>query len=182
MDNIKLKSVIESILFVSGEPVKLTKIVDIVKEEESNVKKVIEELAKSYVEDNRGLMIIAKKDEVQMVSSGDNTEFVEKLVKNELEGSLSVSALEVLSIIAYRSPVSKAEIEAIRGVNCSYTLRNLTMRGLVERKNNPSDTRGYIYNISFDFLKKMGIDKVENLPKYDILSKDERVSSIIEKQ
>ncbi|EKE10649.1 MAG: hypothetical protein ACD_15C00221G0001 [uncultured bacterium] len=109
-------------------------------------------------------------------------EFVEQLVKNELEGPLSSAALEVLSIIAYRGPISKPEIEAIRGINCSYTLRNLTIRGLIERENNPKDSRGYVYVVSFDFLKKLGVEKMENLPEYATLSVDERMNSIVEKQ
>jgi segregation and condensation protein B len=104
------------------------------------------------------------------------------LVKSELQDSLSNAAMEVVSIVAYRGPVSKTEIEAIRGVNCAYTLRNLLLRGLIERSDNPNDSRGYVYSISFDFLKKLGIEDVKKLPEYGILSVDERINSIISKE
>ena len=86
--------------------------------------------------------------------------------------------MEVVSIIAYRGPISKTEIESIRGVNCSYTLRNLLLRGLIERSDNPRDGRGYVYSITFEFLKKLGVEDVKKLPDHDILSKDERINSI----
>jgi segregation and condensation protein B len=104
------------------------------------------------------------------------------LIKNELQDSLSNAAAEVVSIVAYKGPISRIEIEAIRGVNCSYTLRSLLLRGLIERNDNPGDGRGYIYSISFDFLKKLGISDVKKLPDYDILSADERMGSIITKE
>jgi len=177
-----LKSVIESLLFVSGEPIKVSKLAQIIGLGSGEIESAIEELSAQYSASSSGLMLIAKGGEVQLVSASENAEFVESLVKNELEGPLSSAALEVLSIIAYRGPISKAEIEAIRGVNCSYTLRNLSMRGLAERVNNPKDARGFVYSVSFDFLKKLGIEKVENLPEYGTLSVDERINSIIEKQ
>lgn len=182
MEKDKLKSVIESLLFVSGEPIKISKLAKIVDVKKEEIIEAIQELRKNFEENNRGLMIVEKEDEVQMVSGEKNAEYVEKLIKNELEGPLSTVALEVISIIAYRGPISKPEIEAIRGVNCSYTLRNLSIRGLIERGSNPKDARGYVYSISFDFLKKLGIEKVENLPEYDKLSIDERINSVVEKQ
>jgi len=124
-------------------------------------------------------VLLQKGEEIQLATNPENVGFVEQLVKNELADSLSTAALEVVSIIAYRGPITKTEIEMIRGVNCSYTLRNLGLRGLIERSDNPRDNRGYVYSISFDFLKKLGIEGVEKLPEYDILSKDERMSSIL---
>ncbi|HBR71403.1 MAG TPA: SMC-Scp complex subunit ScpB, partial [Candidatus Moranbacteria bacterium] len=157
MEKNKLKSVLESLLFVSGEPIKISKLAKIVEMKKEEVVEAISEISKKYREDESGLMIVEKEDEAQLVSSEKNVEYVERLVKNELEGPLSTAALEVLSIIAYRGPISKPEIESIRGVNCSYTLRNLSIRGLIERGNNPKDARGYVYSVSFDFLKKLGI-------------------------
>lgn len=178
MDQDKLKSILESLLFVSGESIKISKLSKITLSKVEDIRDTLENIAKKYSDSGSGIMLVFKDDDVQMVSSSENTEFVEKLVKSELEGPLSSAALEVLSIIAYRGPISKPEIEAIRGVNCSYTLRNLSMRGLIERENNPKDSRGYVYSVSFDFLKKLGIEKVENLPEYATLSVDERINSV----
>ncbi|KKQ44527.1 MAG: Segregation and condensation protein B, partial [Candidatus Moranbacteria bacterium GW2011_GWC2_37_8] len=176
----KLQSIIESILFVSGEPVKLAKLVKIISSKIEDVEKAIDALGEKYTQSESGLMLLRKGEEVQLAAKSENTEFVEGLVKSELTDSLSGSAMEVISIIAYRGPISKAEIEQIRGVNCSYTLRNLLLRGLIERNDNPRDNRGYVYAISFDFLKKLGINDVKNLPEYATLSVDSRINSIIE--
>lgn len=179
MEEKKLESIIESMLFVSGEPLKLGKLAKICQVESEAIEAALEKISTRLNEAESGLSLFRNKDAVQLVTKPENVEFVEQLVKNELADSLSPAALEVVSIIAYRGPISKAEIEAIRGVNCSYTIRNLLIRGLITRSDNPRDSRGYIYEISFEFLKKMGIDDVKKLPEYAILSKDERISSII---
>ena len=104
-----------------------------------------------------------------MVTAGENSELVDKFLKADVEGELSRAASEVVSVIAYRGPISRAEIEEIRGVNCSFTLRHLMIRGLIERINKPDDARAYLYKISFDFLKTLGVERVEDLPKYEEL-------------
>jgi segregation and condensation protein B len=96
-----------------------------------------------------------------------------------MQEGLSKAALEVLSIVAYKGPISRAEIESIRGVNCSFTLRSLMMRGLLERIDNPKDGRGYLYKISFEFMKKLGIESIDKLPDYKELSQDSRIESVI---
>lgn len=181
MEQAQIQSIVESLLFVSGEAVgiiRLMKIADATKEEVENA---LETLTEKYAAPESGLMLLRKNDAVQLVSHPQNSQFVEQLVKNELADSLSGASLEVLSIIAYRGPISKVEIEAIRGVNCNYTVRNLLMRGLISRLDNPNDARGYVYEISFEFLKKLGIERVEKLPDYAILAKDERVDNVINK-
>jgi segregation and condensation protein B len=182
MEKDKLISVIESILFVSGEPVKKPKLIKILSVEIESLEEALQAISEKYQSMQSGLKLLLKGDEIQLVSNPENAEFVEGLVKSELQDSLSNAAMEVVSIIAYRGPISKTEIEAIRGVNCAYTLRNLLLRGLIERNDNPNDSRGYVYAITFDFLKKLGIEDVKKLPEYDILSVDERINSIISKE
>lgn len=182
MEKNKLISVLESILFVNGEPIKKLKLAKILSVENEEMENALTELREKYANPQSGLVLIEKGEEIQIASDPENVAFVEKLMKNELQDSLSNAAMEVVSIIAYRGPISKNEIEAIRGVNCSYTLRNLLLRGLIERNDNPRDSRGFVYVISFEFLKKLGIDGVKKLPEYDILSVDERINSIIPKE
>ena len=164
-----IESVIESLLFISGEPMNFKKLAKIIAVKESDIKLSAEKLSAEYSKLDRGLKIIVKDGRVQMVTSGESSLFVEKYLKADIEGELSRAALEVISIVAYRGPISRAEIEEIRGVNCSFTLRHLAIRGLVERISNPNDARAYLYRISFDFLKKLGIEKAEDLPKYNEL-------------
>lgn len=180
METEKLQSIIESILFVSGEPLKLAKLVKILALPMEEIEKAMLALSEKYAQEKSGLMLLRKGQEAQLAARSENTEYVENLVKNELTDALSNAAMEVVSIIAYRGPISKVEIEQIRGVNCAYTLRNLLLRGLIERNDNPRDNRGYVYAISFDFLKKLGISDVEKLPEYATLSVDSRIDAVIE--
>ncbi|MDF1498602.1 MAG: SMC-Scp complex subunit ScpB [Patescibacteria group bacterium] len=163
------ESIIESLLFISGEPMSFSKLSKIIDIKEDELKVSAESLANKVAQENRGLRILIKDKKIQMVTAGECAEFVEKYLKSDIEGELSRAALEVISVVAYRGPISRSEIEEIRGVNCSFTLRHLLIRGLVERVNNPNDARAYLYRISFDFLKKLGVEKVEDLPKYEEL-------------
>jgi segregation and condensation protein B len=183
MDPEKLKSIIESILFVSGEPLALIKLAKVADATEAEVEVAISGLSEDYAK-GRGLRIIKIKDTIQMASNPDNAELVGELVKSEIQENLSQAALEVLSIVAYRGPITRAEIEAIRGVNSSFTLRALLIRGLLDRTENIKDNRRYLYNISFDFLKKLGMDSVEKLPDWETLNKkiEEGGASTPEKQ
>jgi segregation and condensation protein B len=179
MDLDKLKSAIESILFISGEPVKVSRIAKVTGAARPEVENALMMLANDYAGVGRGLAILRKEDEAQMATNPENAQLVDQLVKSEIQENLSRASLEVLSIIAYRGPITRVEVEAIRGVNCSFTVRSLLMRGLVERIENPRDNRGYLYKISFDFLRKLGVDSVSRLPDFETLSKDERINSII---
>ncbi len=171
MQQEKLKSVIESLLFVSDEPITIGKLAKFCGVEIEEVNNTLLSLEADYGAQIRGLAIIKIKDSIQLTTKADNAEIVSKMLKSEIQENLSQAALEVLSIIAYRGPISRAEIESIRGVNCSFTLRALSIRGLIDKIENIKDSRRYLYNISFDFLKKMGVESVEKLPDWDKLSK-----------
>ncbi|MDZ4385414.1 MAG: SMC-Scp complex subunit ScpB [Candidatus Moranbacteria bacterium] len=179
MEQEKLKSAIESILFVSGEPLSAAKIAKVTGASLEDIERSAAVLQEEYSVAKRGIIIIRKENEFQMATSPENASIAEQLVKSEIQENLSKAGLEVLAIIAYRGPITRIEVEAIRGVNCSFTVRSLLMRGLLERIENPKDNRGYLYKISFDFLKKLGIDSIEKLPDYETLSKDDRIDSII---
>ena len=177
MDQEKLKSIIESILFLSGEPVAISRIAKITGAAASEVETAVMVLQGEYAK-NRGIILVKKENSVQMATSPLNAEMVSALVKSEIQENLSRAALEVLAIVAYRGPMTRVSIEAIRGVNSSFTLRALLMRGLLERVDNPQDSRSYLYKISFDFLKKLGLDSIEKLPDWETLSKDSRIESV----
>lgn len=173
-----LKSAIESLLFVSGEPVKIAKLAKLCNAPKNEIAAEIEKLNEEYKQGNRGFAVVQKEDIVQLATNPENSEIVSQLVSGELDADLSRAALEVLSIVAYRGPATRAQIEAIRGVNCSYVLRSLLLRGLVERKD-AADIRGYLYEISFDFLKTLGISNAKDLPDWEELSKNEKVEELL---
>lgn len=160
-----MKSIIESILFSIGEPISIEKLAKTLSKNQDSMKKTIDELAEDYEKGNRGLRIIKKGEKVQLVSSPENGRYIEKLIKDELQEDLTPASLEALAIVAYKGPVTRAEIEEIRGVNSSFILRSLLIRGLIERKGHPEDTRAYIYEISFNFLRKLGLNSTKELPE-----------------
>jgi segregation and condensation protein B len=178
MEKDKLKSVLESLLFVSGEPVKLAKLAKICQVGKKEIEEALSEIDSACQQYNKGLMIIKKDDSIQLGTAPENTVFVSQLVSGEMSADLSKSALETLSIVAYRGPITRVQVEAIRGVNCSYALRSLLVRGLVERKET-SDIRGFLYEISFEFLKILGIQNVKDLPDWEVLSKNEKIEEFL---
>lgn len=166
-----LKSIIESTLFVHGEPLAVSRIAKITGAKPSEAEAALRELAHEYRE--RGIILIENGGEWQLATSPANKSTVEKLVTSDLSEDLSRAALEVLAIIAYKSPISRARIEYVRGVNSSFTLRNLLIRGLVAREDNPQDGRSYLYRISTDFLKHLGLSSPAELPEYQAFREKE---------
>lgn len=159
-----LKSIVETILFVHGEPLGEEKLAKFLKRKKEEIVEVMEELKKDYA--GRGFVVVEKDGEYMLGSNPENAKYVEDLVKNEFTEELSKAAIETLAIIAYKGPLTRADIEYVRGVNSSFTLRNLMMRGLIERIENPKDARSYLYRISFDFLQHLGLESAEKLPGF----------------
>ena len=160
------KNLIESLLFTYGHPLSYKKLAEVLEIFESDLNAYLKEIQEEYEKNDRGLRLVFLDNKVQMVAAPNSVEAVKKLVKSDFEEELSPAALEVLSVVAYRGPLSRAEIENLRGVNCSFILQSLAIRGLIERKNNPQDGRSYIYNVTFDFLKHLGLTKLEDLHNY----------------
>jgi len=179
MDATKLKSVLESLLFISGEPIKISRLAKICNTGKNEIEESLRAMEKDCSEQKRGLKIIKKADSVQLGTDPENADYVNRLVSGEISSELSKLALETLSIVAYRGPVTRVQVEAIRGVNSSFVLRSLLMRGLVERKET-ADIRGYLYEISFDFLKTLGIQSAGELPDWKTLSQNEKVEELLD--
>lgn len=176
MANLKLK--IESLLFVASRPLSLKKICEQVGGEKEEVKKSLADLVNDCETNKRGVQIMEIDGEYQMSTCGDASKMVKDFLKDEMTGELTRPALETLTIVAYRGPIAKTELEQIRGVNCSLILRNLMIKGLVESKN--SDKTGEpLYNITFDFMRYLGIAKQSELPNYEKLSKSEILDKIL---
>jgi segregation and condensation protein B len=160
----KLSSIIETILFVHGAPMSTEALARVTKKSLAEVGEALKELKKDLA--GRGIVLLEKDGEWQLGSSPENASAIEELVKNEFAQELSRSALETLAIVAYRGPIARVDIEYLRGVNSSFILRTLLMRGLVERTENPHDARSFLYRVSFDFLKHFGLTSPEELPHW----------------
>ncbi len=160
------KYILESLLFTSGHPLSYKKIAEISEISEEEIVLSLKELAGDYEQNSRGLRLVFLDNKVQLVAAPESKEAMEKMIKSDFEEELSQAALETLAIIAYKGPVGRAAIENLRGVNCSFILQSLAIRGLIDKKNNPENGRSYVYNVTFDFLKHLGLNKLEDLPQY----------------
>lgn len=173
------KSQIESLLFISAKPMNVKQLSDLIEKPAPEIKKACEELEEDCKKENRGVQIIKNNDKYQMTSSQENAKTVQKFMQNETTGELTRPSLETLTIIAYRGPVSKIDLDRIRGVNCSLILRNLLIRGLIEEKNDKKKREAY-YNITFDFMRFLGVNNINELPDYEKLNKDDTIDKMLE--
>lgn len=160
----ELEAKIEAILFWKGEPMSRKRLVEILKVDQEEVSHSIEMLKISL--GNRGIVLQEKDNEIVLGTAPEFSELIENLQKEELNKELSKATLETLSIILYKNGASRAEIDYIRGVNSSFTLRALSIRGLVEKTVDSKDSRRYIYKPSFEILSFMGVKSIEELPDY----------------
>lgn len=166
-----LKSAIESILFIQGEPLAVSRLAKAAGAGRREVEEALAELQGEYRE--RGIRLVQNADEWQFATSPDNREIVHKFTASDLEDDLTRASLEVIAIIAYKGPISRANVEYLRGVDSSYVIRNLLIRGLVTREENPKDRRSYIYRIATDFLNHIGAESIKALPRYEEFRKKE---------
>lgn len=161
----ELESKIEGLLFYKGEDMTISKIAEVFKVEIEDVNQAILKLEQSL--QNRGLTLIRKDNSICLGISKELSPVIESIRKEELTKDLSKASVETLSIIIYKNGVSRSEIDYIRGVNSSFIIRNLLVRGLIEKIVDEKDTRRNIYRPSFDTLSYMGVTSVENLPNYE---------------
>jgi len=176
--NITLDAKIEALLFFKGEPVSIKKISELVGETQEKISEAFVVLENKL--SDRGLVLMRKDDEVELRTSPDVSELISAVTKEELTRDLGRAGLETLSIILYKGPISRREIDYIRGVNSNFILRNLLIRGLVERVQNTDDARSFLYKPTFEVLSFMGISKIEDLPEYVEVRRE--VEEIIEQE
>ena len=159
-----LDSQIEAVLFLKSETMTkkvLAKILERNVEEINDALFVLEERLET-----RGIVLISKEDKVTLATSPEMSDLIESIRKEELSKDLGKAGLETLSIILYKAPITRVEIDYLRGVNSNFILRNLLIRGFIEKVVNPGDQRSYLYKPSLDLLSFLGVSKVEDLPEY----------------
>lgn len=165
-----LDAKIEAVLFWKAEPVAVTKLAKLLSVTADEIKKtfpVLEEKLKG-----RGVVLVCKDDEVTLRTSSDASSLIESLAKEELTRDLGKAGLETLSIVLYQGPISRREIDYVRGVNSNFILRNLLVRGLVEKIDNPKDQRSFLYRPTFDLLSLLGLSHTDDLPEYASVRKE----------
>jgi segregation and condensation protein B len=174
MEALEKKSLIESLLFVSGEPVTLAALKDITELPEPEIKELIEELMAEYKGKNGGLQVIEIANGYQMTTNPAYASWIKKLKTTNTSNKLSMPALETLAIIAYNQPIIKAEIEQIRGVNSDGVIKTLLDRRLIKimgRKEVPG--KPLLYGTTREFLQYFGLKDLTDLPTIKELAREE---------
>ena len=179
--NMKTKRQIESLLFISGRAMSVHKLSEILKKDAAEVKAAADELMDECNANEGGIRIQRTGSSYQMATSPEQAHLIQEFIKAEQTGELTKPSLESLTIIAYRGPITKAELEQIRGVNCSLIIRNLLIKGLVEASED-KEKMATVYTITFDFLRFLGLNKAEELPDFEKLNSDANLKKLLEQK
>lgn len=163
-----LKSILESLLFVSSKPLSLKELVKFGNGSEEETIKSLEEIRLERKES--GIILTVANNEYQLATNPENVEQIKTFLNSDLREKLTDATIEVLSIIAYRQPIGRNEIEAIRGVNSQYSIRHLLMRGLIEKIQNPNDSRGILYQVTNELLQQLGLSSINDLPDFETIT------------
>jgi segregation and condensation protein B len=158
------ESRIEAILFFKNEPVSKKEIAKTLGAEAKEVEEALSNLQVFY--QNRGMVIITDGELVSFGTHPSQSTLIETMQKEELSRDLGRAGLETLAIVLYRGPVTRREIDNIRGVNSTFTLRSLMIRGLVERIEAENGERGYSYKSTLKLYEHLGITRQEDLPEF----------------
>lgn len=163
--SLPLDAQLEAVLFWKGEPVSLKRLAEILEKDEAAIVAALADLETRIA--GSGLTIVRNNDEVMLGTSKEASGLIEKLTKEELVRDLGKAGLETLSIVLYKGPIARRDIDYIRGVNSNFILRNLMIRGLVEKVENPKDQRSFLYRPTFDLLSFMGLNAIKDLPEFE---------------
>ncbi len=155
---------LESVLFVASKPVTTKQLAELVSSNTEQATLALTELQSMRA--GSGIVLMEAGGQWQLGTNPQHVELVKAFLTADLREKLTDATVEVLGIIAYRQPISKTEIESIRGVNCQYSIRQLLMRGLIEKVSNPTDSRSSYYQVTTEFLQHMGLQTVSELPEF----------------
>lgn len=161
----ELQSMVEAVLFAAGEPIELSRLSQALELDELLLSQVLENLGAKYDEENAGICLLRLEDQYQLCSRREYADAVRKVLEIKRNSPLSQAAFEVLAIVAYNQPVTKAFIEQIRGVDCSAVIATLCQKQLIEERGRLDlPGRPLIYGTTPNFLRCFCISSLEELP------------------
>ena len=173
------KHALEAILFASGDPVSINRLADVLEIEREDVIDCVEELELAYEKNHSGIRIVRVEDAYQMCSAPEYADVIVKTMRHRKPPKLSPAALEVLAIVAYFQPVTRAYIEDVRGVDSSYSVNMLTERGLIEpcgKLEVPG--RPTLFRTTDNFLRVMELELLEDLPALPEIAPEEGAEAL----
>lgn len=161
----ELPALLESLLFIAPAPTPVTRLSQVLGVTNEAIETALDTLARGYLAGDRGLRLLRKGDRVHLTSAPEAAPHIERFLGLDLSSKLSAAALETLAVIAYRQPLTRADIEAIRGVSCEGVLRTLVARELVEPVGRLEQAgRPFLYGTTLQFLQYFGLDSLDSLP------------------
>jgi len=180
LDKSKIKSIAESLLFVNEKPIEIAELSEILSVDKGAIEEALEELVTDYTNKTCGISIVKVAGGFQMCSSPESEMWIKKMYRERGKQKLSVASLETLAIISYKQPITRMEIESIRGVNIDGVMKHLTDLGLIKiegRKEVPG--KPFLYVTTRKFLEYFGLNALKDLPKLEefmILASKEEVA------
>jgi segregation and condensation protein B len=162
--NNSLETVLEALLFFKGGACSVKELATATGKSTDEVTAALDTLTASL--QGRGIRLVREGETVALATAPEVEELITTLRKEELEGPIGRAGLETLAVIIYRGPLSRADIEYVRGVNVSSTLRSLLIRGLIERVDNPKDKRSFLYQATTELPAYLGVSKLSDLPDF----------------
>lgn len=159
-----LEKKIEAVLFYKGEPESKDVLLKLLNVKEEELEEAISKLGIQL--ETRGIRLLKINDQIELVTAPETSEVINSVKKEELMRDLGKAGSETLAVVLYRGSVTRSDIDYIRGVNSGFILRNLQIRGLVARIQDPNNSRSYLYQATPELLKHLGITDVSQLPHY----------------
>lgn len=175
----KIKSAVEAMLFASGEPLSLKDLSHNLEIQAKALEEILKEMINDYEDENRGIKLIAINDGYQLVTKAENSGFIQKLLKKNRRQSLSQASIESLAIIAYKQPITRIDIDEIRGVKSESAIQKLVEKNLIKdigRLEVPG--RPILYGTTDEFLRQFGLETLKELPSLDLYSDAETENSL----
>lgn len=174
MDIREIKAIIEGLLFVAGDEVSIKEISTVLGIDEPTVRKIVNQMIDTYNEEGRGLQIIEVNNSYQLCTRPEHFEYIERLVKPSTRQGLSQASMETLAIIAYKQPITKAQVDYIRGVKSETCITRLSEKELIHesgRQDGPG--RPILYKTTDNFLKLFGLKTLNELPPLKEFSEED---------
>lgn len=174
MERDKAKAVIESVLFAMGDSVEISRLADVIEEDLRTTRKILEELEQDYADSGRGIGLVRFEDSVQLCTKADMYEYLIKIAKAPRRMVLTDAVIETLSIIAYKQPVTRVEIERVRGVSCDHAINKLLEYDLImELGRLDAPGRPLLFGTTEQFLRCFGVKSLEELPEMSTVQLEE---------
>lgn len=170
-ENLHYKGIIEAVLFAAGEPVHEKELQHLLAMDADKIERLMNEMAEDYLMADRGLRLVKINETWQLSSKPEYYDYIKKVVRTQENSGLSKAALETLAIIAYRQPITRIEIDNLRGVSSNSSVQRLLDRGLIKEAGRmEAPGRPILYKTTPAFLKIVQLDQIDKLPSFDSFS------------